>query len=396
MRRVTVNSSATTYDVQELRRAFPGIDPDVARFDGPGGSLVPEVVASAVAGSLRAGLCQRGGPTALGRLADETVLAARAAVARFVGQPDPRGVVFGRSMTALTFDFARTLSKGWGPGDEVVVSRIEHDSNLRPWVVAAERAGATVRWLDFNPVTAELDDVSPLLNDRTRLVAVTAASNIFGTRPDVAGIADAAHAVEALLYVDAVHLAAHVPVDMVALGADFLAVSPYKWFGPHIGALAADPELLETLRPDKLLPSTDAVPERFELGTLPYELLAGVTAAVELAEQWGMAAVETHEQSLLARLLDGLAELRHVTVHGRPLRRTPTLLVTVEGLSPVEASERLLERGVVAPAGSFYALEASRHAGLGDGGGIRIGLSAYTTTDEVDRLLGALGDLFVT
>ncbi|KRF00140.1 cysteine desulfurase [Nocardioides sp. Soil777] len=390
MRGVTATDARTSYDVRELRRAFPGVDPDLARFDGPGGSLVPEVVADAVAGMLRAGVCQRGGPTAVGRLADDTVLAARAAIARHVGLSDPRSVVFGRSMTAVTFDMARTLSREWGPGDEVVVSRLDHDSNIRPWVVAAERAGATVRWLGFDPVTAELDDVRPLLTDRTRLVAVTAASNLFGTRPDVAGVAAKAHEVGALVYVDAVHLAAHVPVDLGALGADLLACSPYKFFGPHLGAVAADPALLERQRPDKLLPSSDAVPERFELGTLPYELLAGVTAAVEFAEDWGMAAVAAHERALLDHLLDGLGRIGRVTVHGRPARRTPTVLVNVDGLEPGVVSERLAARGVAAPAGSFYALEASRHAGLGDAGGVRIGLAAYTTADEVDRLLTAL------
>lgn len=390
---VTTTDTTTPYAVDDLRAAFPGLDPALARFDGPGGSLVPAVVADAVAGMLRAGVCQRGGPTAVGRLADDTVLAARAALARFVGLADPRGVVLGRSMTAVTFDLARTFAAGWGPGDEVVVSRLDHDANIRPWVVAAERAGATVRWLGFDPETAELDDVAPLLCDRTRLVAVTAASNLFGTRPDVAAVARAAHDVGALVYVDAVHLAAHAPVDMEALGADLLACSPYKFFGPHLGAVAADPALLEGLRPDKLLPSSDAVPERFELGTLPYELLAGVTAAVEFAESWGMAAVEAHERALLARLLEGLDAISGVTVHGRPARRTPTVLVNVDGADPGEVSRRLAERGVAAPAGSFYALEASRHAGLGDGGGVRIGLGAYTTVDEVDRLLAALGSV---
>ncbi|WP_310528389.1 cysteine desulfurase-like protein [Nocardioides sp.] len=393
---MSVDDSLTTYDVQQLRDAFAAIDPQVARFDGPGGSLVPEAVAAAVADTLRAGLCQRGGPTALGAMAEETVVAARAALARFVGLPDPSGVVFGRSMTALTFDMARTLARDWAPGDEVVVSRLDHDANIRPWVLAAERAGATVRWLGFDPVTAELDDLGPLLSDRTRLVAVTAASNLFGSRTDVAGIVGAAQAVGALVFVDAVHLAAHEPVDMVALGADIVVCSPYKWFGPHLGALAADPALLATLRPDKLLPSTDAVPERFELGTLPYELLAGVTAAVEFAEQWGMTAVEAHERALLGRLLGGLAELPHVTVHGRPRRRTPTVLVTVEGVTPVEASRQLAVRGVVAPSGSFYALEAARHAGLGEQGGVRIGLSPYTTEDEVNHLLDTLGDVTAT
>lgn len=393
---VSVTDSATTYDVREIRRAFPGLSPDLARFDGPGGSLVPQVVTDAVASALRAGLCQRGGPSTPGLLADEITLGARAAMARFVGLPDPRGIVFGRSMTALTFDIARTLSADWGPGDEVVVSRLDHDANIRPWVVAATRAGARVRWLEFDPVTTEPDDVGPLLSDRTRVVALTAASNLFGTRPDVAAVSRAARRAGALVYVDAVHLAAHAPVDLTALGADILVCSPYKFFGPHLGTLAADPGLLERLHPDKLLPSSEAVPERFELGTLPYELLAGVTAAVEFAEHCDMTAVEAHEQALLTRLLDGLAALPSVTVRGRARRRTPTVLLTVDDLTPGEVSDRLWDQGVVAPAGSFYALEAAQHSGLGAQGGVRVGLSAYTSPDEIDRLLAALGGIHST
>jgi cysteine desulfurase family protein (TIGR01976 family) len=271
------------------------------------------------------------------------------------------------------------------------VTRLDHDADVRPWVIAAERAGATVRWLDFDPVTTELDDVSTVLSARTRLVAVTGASNLFGTRPDVRAIADAAHAVGALVHVDAVHLAAHAPVSLTALGADLLTCSPYKFFGPHLGVLAASPALLATLRPDKLLPSTDAVPERFELGTLPYEMLAGVTAAVDfIAAIGGMAQIEQHESELLGRLLDGLDGLPHVRVHGSPARRTPTLLLHVDGRPGEEVRLALAERGVLAPAGSFYAIEASRHAGLGDTGGVRVGLSPYTSTDDVDRLLEGL------
>lgn len=390
---MSVTESATTYDIDQVRGAFPGLRPDVARFDGPGGSLVPQVVADAVAGALQAGLCQRGGPSAAGLLTDEKTVEARAAMARFVGLADPRGIVFGRSMTALTFDIARTLATGWGPGDEVVVSRLDHDANIRPWVIAAQRAGATVRWLEFDPATAEIDDIEPLLSDRTRVVALTAASNLLGTRPDVAAVSRAAREAGALVYVDAVHLAPHAPVDLTELGADVLVCSPYKFFGPHLGVLAADPALLETLHPDKLLPSSEAVPERFELGTLPYELLAGVTAAVEFAEQWQMAAVEAHEQELLGRLLDGLSTLERVSVHGAPRHRTPTVLLTVDGLTPLEVSHHLADLGVVAPAGSFYALEAAQHCGLGEQGGVRVGLSAYTNAEEIDGLLRALGGI---
>jgi len=392
-------------DLASVRAHFPALDLGTAHFDGPGGSQVPATVARAVAEAMTAGLCQRGTASATERRTDAVVVEARRALADLVGG-DPRGVVFGRSMTQLTFDLARTLSSGWGPGDEVVVTRLDHDANIRPWVLAAERAGATVRWLGFDPVTTELDDLAPLLSERTRLVAVTAASNLFGTRPDVAGLAAQAHAVGALVYVDAVHLAPHAPVNLTALGADLLVVSPYKLFGPHLGALVADPALLEGLRPDKLLPSTDAVPERFELGTLPYELLAGATAAVDFIAGLhpsegtrrerllaSMTAVAEHEAGLLRYLLDGLASTEGVTVHGRAARRTPTVLFTVEGHPPREVHEQLAAAGVNAPSGHFYALEAARHAGLGDAGGVRVGVAAYTSPDDVDRLLGCLRSL---
>jgi cysteine desulfurase family protein (TIGR01976 family) len=391
-----------TLDPARIRAAFPALDLGVAYFDGPGGSQVPSPVAEAVAGALTAGLSNRGTVTDAERRADEIVTGARAAVADLLGA-DPRGVVFGRSMTQLTFDFARTLSRGWGPGDEVVVTRLDHDANIRPWVLAAERAGATVRWLDFDPDTAELDDLETVLTTRTRLVAVTAASNLLGTRPDVRAISDTAHEVDALVYVDGVHLAPHSPVDLAALGADFLGCSPYKFFGPHLGVLAASPALLETLTPDKLLPSTEAVPERFELGTLPYELLAGVTAAVDFIAGLAsdapdrrsrvlesMAAVEEYEAGLLDRLLDGLGAIDGVTLHGRPARRTPTVLFSVAGRTGREVYEELARAGVNAPASHFYALEASRRAGLGDDGAVRAGIAPYTTTDDVDRLLRAV------
>ena len=216
------------------------------------------------------------------RRAEQVVTDCRAALADLLGA-DPRGIVFGRSATSLTYDLARALAKDWGPGDEVVVTRLDHDANIRPWVHAAEAAGATVRWVDFDPATGELsaDAVAAVLSERTRLVATTGASNLIGTRTPVCRVADLAHEVGALHWVDGVHATAHASVDLAALRADFWTCSPYKFMGPHCGVLAADPALLETLHPDKLLPSTDAVPERFELGTLPYELMAGTTAAVD-------------------------------------------------------------------------------------------------------------------
>ena len=395
-------------DLTRIRAQFPALDLGVAHFDGPGGSQTPQSVADAVARTLTAGLANRGAVTEAERRAEEVTVGARAAMADLLGA-EPGGIVFGRSMTQITFDLARTFAQGWGPGDEVVVTRLDHDANIRPWVVAAERAGATVRWLGFDPETAELDDVSTVLSDRTRLVAVTAASNLLGTRPDVPAIARAAHDAGALVYVDAVHLAAHAPVDLAQLGADLLACSPYKFFGPHLGALAASPDLLETLRPDKLLPSSDAVPERFELGTLPYELLAGVTAAVDFIAGLdsdaadrrtrvleSMAAVEKYEDELFGRLLDGLAVMDGVVLHGRPARRTPTVLFDVVGHTGREVYEHLASLGVNAPASHFYAIEASRHAGLGDVGAVRAGIAPYTSVEDVERLLEGVERLLRT
>ncbi|WP_217250113.1 cysteine desulfurase-like protein [Streptomyces sp. AC602_WCS936] len=395
-------------DVDAIRAQIPALKSGSARFDAPGGTQTPQPVIDAVAEALAHPLANRGRTTEGERNADGIVADARSALADLLGA-DPRGVVFGRSATQFAYDLSRTLARTWGPGDEVVVTRLDHDSNIRPWVQAAEAAGASVRWADFDPATGELlpEHIEAVLSPRTRLVAVTAASNLIGTVPDVPAFAGLAHGVGALLHVDAVHYASHAVVDLTALGADTLVCSPYKFLGPHLGVLAARPEFLETLRPDKLLPSSDAVPERFELGTLPYELLAGARAAVDFLAGLepdargsrrdrlaaSFAALETHEEALRERIERGLAELGGITVYSRAARRTPTLLFTVAGLSPAEVYGRLAERGIDAPAGSFYALEASRRLGLGDEGAVRVGLAPYTDAGDVDRLLTALGTL---
>ncbi|MEU8600187.1 cysteine desulfurase-like protein [Streptomyces parvulus] len=395
-------------DVDAIRAQIPALKSGSARFDAPGGTQTPQPVIDAITEALANPLANRGRTTEGERNADGIVADARGALGDLLGT-EPRGIVLGRSATQLAYDLARTLAKGWGPGDEVVVTRLDHDSNIRPWIQAAEAAGASVRWADFDPATAELlpEHIEAVLSPRTRLVAVTAASNLIGTMPDLPAVARLTHGAGALLHVDAVHYASHAVVDPAALGADTLVCSPYKFLGPHLGVLAARPEFLETLRPDKLLPSSDAVPERFELGTLPYELLAGARAAVDFlagleTEAGGtrrerlvasFAALEAHEDALRGRIEQGLAGLDGVTVHSRAARRTPTLLFTVAGLSPAEVYRRLAERGVDAPAGTFYALEAARHLGLGDEGGVRVGLAPYTSADDVDRLLTALASL---
>ena len=397
------------YDVARIRSLFPSLESGWAHFDGPGGTQTPSAVGDAVASVLTGPLSNRGTIGESEERAEAAVHRFRLAMADLL-DAHPRGIVHGRSATQLTYDFSRHLSREWGPGDEVVVTRLDHDANVRPWVQAAEHAGATVRWVDFDPDTAELstDAAAAALSDRTRLVAVTGASNLLGTMPDVAGIAAAAHDAGALVFVDGVHLTAHELPAVGALGADFFVCSPYKFLGPHCGVLAARPELLERILPDKLLPATNVVPERFEFGTLPYELLAGVTAAVDLlsgldpdaaeaAESRrerltaSYAALHEHEARLLARLEEGLAELPGASIRSRAARRTPTLLATFEGRGAADLTRSLAEGRVLAPSGNFYALEASRHLGLGDEGGLRVGLAPYTDADDVERLLDGLG-----
>ena len=388
------------FEIDAVRKQFPALAEGAAHFDGPGGSQTPQAVADAVARTMVSALANRGRLTVAERRADEIVVGARQAMADLLGT-DPGGIVYGRSMTQLTYDFSRTLAKNWGPGDEVIVTRLDHDANVRPWVQAAEAVGATVRWLSFDPATSELDDIQPLLSAQTRLVAVTGASNLLGTRPDLESIAAKVHAAGSLLYVDGVHLTAHAPVD--ASFADFYACSPYKFFGPHCGVLSASPALLEGLRPDKLLPASDVVPERFEFGTLPYELLAGTTAAVDFIAGLGgtgttrrerllgsLALLENYEEELRAELEPRLAAIDGVTLHGKAQRRTPTLLFSVDGWEPRAVAAELAEAGVNAPAGTFYALETARHAGLGDTGAVRAGLAPYTDRTDVDRLVEAV------
>src|SRR5436190_11297494 len=310
------------FDVAAIRARYPALNDGYAYLDGAAGTQVPDSVIEAIAGAYRAGIGNQGGAFPASHRSDAIVAESRRAVADLVGG-DPDGVVFGASMTSLTYRLSGALAAGWAPGDEVVVSRLDHDANVRPWLQAAARAGATVRWAEVDLATGDLpaDQYKELVNERTRLVAVTAASNVLGTRPDVAAITAAAHAVGALAYVDGVHATPHIPVDVAALGADFYATSAYKWSGPHVGAVVADPALLDRLRPDKLASSPGGVPMRFERGTAAFADLAGVAAAVEHLASLGrgpdlvvgtrrqrvlaaMASVEEYEAALFGRLLD--------------------------------------------------------------------------------------------
>ncbi|SEL80690.1 cysteine desulfurase family protein, VC1184 subfamily [Blastococcus sp. DSM 46786] len=402
-------SSGGRLDVARVRGLFPALSDGYVHADGPAGSLVPENVAHAVGSAMRMPVANRGGVFPASGRAEALVSGARAAVADLVGGR-PGGVVLGPSTTALTYGMARALARTWRPGDEIVLSRLDHDANVRPWLQLAATAGVQVRWAEVDIETGELPawQYAELLNRRTRLVAVTAASNALGTRPDVAGIAAQAHAVGALVYVDAVHAAPHVYLDKASLGADLLAVSAYKWCGPHVAAVVADPDLLVHLQPEKLLPSSDRVPDRFETGTPPFELYAGVSAAVDhlaglCADAYGsrrdrlrisMAAVARHEGDLFDWLDQALRAMRHVQVLGEPERCTPTLSFTVAGMRPRQVAAELARAGICAWDGDFYARELFDALGVNEGGGaVRLGLMHYNTADEVGRIIDAVAGL---
>ena len=397
-----------TYDVHKIRSHFPSLNTGLAFFCGPGGSQVPLVVGAAIAHAITKPISNRNTNTESEKNAEEYVVGFREAVGDLI-DVDPRGVVYGRSWTQLTYDFSRTLAKNWGPGDEVVVSRLDHDSNVRPWIQAAEAVGATVRWAEIDLETTELTvaAVEAVLSSKTKLVAVTGAGNTIGTRPDLKAIGVAVHKVGALFYVDGVHLTPHAAISAKEIGADFFGLSFYKLMGPHCAALAASPALLETLNNDKLLPATSAVPERFEFGTLPYELMAGCIAAIDFIAEMApgngstrrekivnsMNALEKYEDGLLDYLESSVKALPGVVMYGHAKHRTPTIYFSCTGHSSADIYAAMASKGVTLPASNFYALEVSRKLGLGDTGALRAGLAPYSIEDDVDRLVGGLKEI---
>ncbi len=396
-----------SYNVEKIRAHFPALKSGLAFFDGPGGSQVPTQVGAAIAAAITQPISNRSVTTLSERNAEEIVIGFRQAVADLINA-DAGGVVYGRSWTQITYDFSRTLAKTWKAGDEIIVTNLDHDSNIRPWVQAAEAVGVVVRWAKFDTTTGELPTsaISELLNEKTRLVAVTGAGNTLGTRPDIQEISQAVHKTKALLYVDGVHLTPHAVIDMQAMGADFFGFSFYKLFGPHCAAIAAKPELLKTLNNEKLLPSTSNVPERFEFGTLPYELMAGCTATIDyianMVEGAGsrreriinsMSAAEKYEETLFEYMESEIKAIPGVTLYGHAKKRTPTLYFNLKGVEAADVYKHLATVQVNAPAGNFYALEVSRALGLGDTGAVRAGLAPYSTTEDVDRLIAGLHQL---
>jgi len=374
------------------RERFPGLADGWARLDGPGGTQMVDAAIDAMTDWMRSGrTANEGGAFPHARASEEVVEGARAAAARMLGA-DERGVAFGPSMTALTMAFAAAAGRALEPGDEVVCTRLDHDANVRPWLIAAERAGASVRFAEPDADTLELpaSAVEAVLSERTRWVAVTAASNAVGTVPDLPGIVAAAHRAGARVYVDAVHASPHRPHDLAELDADALACSAYKWFGPHIGVLCARPELLEALTPDKLRPSSDGVPERWELGTLPFEALAGVRAAAEYVVSLSWEEVRAHEDELLDAARSGLRAIDGVTLYGDARDRTPTLMFNVEGVQARAVAAALAERRIAVWDGNYYAWELECHLGLAPHGAVRAGFVHYNDMDDAERLLEAV------
>jgi cysteine desulfurase family protein (TIGR01976 family) len=397
-----------TYDVNKIRSHFPSLNTGLAFFDGPGGSQVPDVVGAAIADAITKPISNRNTNTESEKNAEEIVLEFRKAVADLI-DVDPSGVVYGRSWTQITYDFSRTLAKTWKPGDEIVVSRLDHDSNIRPWIQAAEAVGVTVRWAEFDVATSELTvaAVESVLSSKTKLVAITGAGNTIGTRPDLKAIGAAVHKVGALFYVDGVHLTPHAAISAKEIGADFFGFSFYKLMGPHCATIAASPELLKSLNNDKLLPSTTNVPEKFEFGTLPYEIMAGATAAVDFIADMApgagktrrekivnsMNALEAYEEELLVYMENQIKALPGVTMYGHAKHRTPTLYFSFASHVSGDVYKAMVAKKVNVPAHNFYALEVSRKLGLGDDGALRAGLAPYSTREDVDRLVSGLREV---
>jgi cysteine desulfurase family protein (TIGR01976 family) len=396
-------------DIDAVRAAYPALAQGFCHFDGAAGTLVAAPVSAAIAGVLTDAVANRTDAFEPGRRAGQIVDGARAAVADLLGGV-PSGVVFGSSATSLTYIVSRTLAQSWGPGDEVVVSRLDHDANVRPWVQAAARTGATVRWAEFDRSTGALptEAFASQITDRTRLVAVTAASNAIGTRPDVPAIAALAHSAGALCYVDGVHATPHQPTDIARLGCDFYVTSAYKWSGPHLATCIADPALWESLRPEKLMPSDDTVPDRFEFGTPSFELLAGITAAVDhLATLAGPAsgtrrenvlnglwAARSYETGLFDRLIKEMAQIPGLRMQPAPADRAPTVAFRLGDQHPKATSDALGEKGICVFSGDYYAYEYFTAVGLRDtGGAVRASVYHYTSERDVDRLLDGLRSL---
>jgi cysteine desulfurase family protein (TIGR01976 family) len=386
--------AATILDVEAVRARFPALATGVVFLDGPGGTQVPQAVIDAIARYLRDSNANLGGTFAASRRSDELVEQAHATAAGFL-RCRPEETIFGQNMTTLNFALTRALGRTLAAGDEILVTRLDHDGNVAPWLELAHDLGLSVGFVEVREdTTLDLDDLEQKLTDRTRVIAFPLASNAFGTVPDAARVVELAHGAGALAWADAVHYAPHGPIDVSSLGVDVLLCSPYKFFGPHLGLAYGREEILRSWRPYKVRPAAaEPVGHRFETGTLAHELLAGFVAAVEYLESLGWDAIQTHERELGQRFLDGLPPRCTLYGLGRMEGRVPTFAFRVDGVAPREAAERLGEQGIAVWDGDYYAVEGMTRLGLEPEGAVRAGFVHYNTVPEVDRLLDALAEL---
>ncbi len=385
--------SALALDVAAVRARFSSLDSPWARFDGPGGTQVPDSVIDAIARYLRESNANLGGSFAASRQSDTLATDARLAAAEFLGCAVDE-VIFGANMTTLAFALSRSLGRELRAGDEIVATKLDHDANVSPWLELAHDLDLTVRLVEVHgDTTLDLDNLALKMTERTRIVAFPLASNAVGTLVDSARVVELAHGVGALAWADAVHYAPHAPIDVAALGVDVLICSPYKFYGPHLGLAFGRAELLERLRPYKVRPApSEPLGQRFETGTPPLELYAGFTAAVDYLRSVGWPAIQAQERELGERFLAGLPT--RWRLHGLPAMdgRVATFALTADGLSPDAAAERLAQRQIAVWSGDYYAVEVMERLGLPDGA-LRVGILHYNTAEEVDRLLAALADL---
>ncbi|MGH3105048.1 MAG: cysteine desulfurase-like protein [Gaiellaceae bacterium] len=385
--------STVALDVAAVRARFSALDRELVRFDAPGGTQVPDEVIEAIAAYLRESNANVSGPYGPSRRTEALVANARLAAAGFLGCA-PEEAIFGANMTTLNFALSRTLGRELHAGDEIVVTRLDHDANVSPWLELARDLDLVVRFVDIHDdCTLDLDDLEQQLSGRTRVVAFPVASNAVGTLTDVRRIAGLAHEADALAWADAVHYGPHGSIDVADLGVDLLVCSPYKFFGPHLGLAFGRRELLERWRPYKVRPAAnEPLGSRFETGTMAHELLSGFVAAVDYIDSIGWDAIRAHEHELGERFLTGLPE--SCTLYGpRTMEgRVATFAFNVDGLGPREAATLLGERGFAVWHGNYYAVEVMNRLGLPDGA-VRAGIVHYNTAEEVDGLLAALSEL---
>ena len=386
--------TSVAFDVAAVRSRFSALDKDLVLFDGPGGTQVPDEVIDAISRYLRDSNANVSGPYETSRATETLVTRARLTAGEFLGC-SPDEVVFGANMTTLNFALSRTVGRELAAGDEVLVTKLDHDANVSPWLELAHDRDLVVRFVDIHDdTTLDFDDLERQLSERTRIVAFPLASNAVGTVVDARRVSALAHEVGALSWVDAVHFAPHGEIDVADLGVDVLLCSPYKFFGPHLGLAFGRAELLERWRPYKVRPAaTEPLGHRFETGTLPHELLAGFVAAVEYVESIGYDAIHFYERDLGERFLARLPANCHARGLPSMNGRVSTFVFTVDGRTPQEAAAILGEQGLAVWQGNYYAVEVMRRLGLEDGGAVRVGIVHYNTSEEVDRLLEALAEL---